>query len=129
MSLLQIRRFVVIVFLVTCNNLIAQDLLPLGKTKLDIRPTDVIIWEGVQALQSKDGQFLVGLRLSTKDKFSIYKSRLEFEAPRPYVLSIQTEPPSRMQDDPVDGGQTEVYDGGDFELKLTGQPWTDAKTL
>jgi thiol:disulfide interchange protein DsbD len=117
----------IIAFLtLTVPGLEAQELELGGKTRLDIRPNDVIIWEGVQAVQDRDGHLLVGLRLSTKDNFAIYKSRLEFRAPGDFIVSIKTAPAPRLQEDPMGEGQVEVYDGGDFEIELTGtQKYTE----
>lgn len=104
----------------------AQDLDPNAKTRLDIRPNDVIIWEAVQAVQDRPGHLLVGLRLRTKDNFAIYKSRLELRAPGDFIVAIKSAPPARLQDDPMGEGQVEVYDGGDFEIELTGtQKYTE----
>jgi thiol:disulfide interchange protein DsbD len=97
-----------------------QELDPGGKTRLDIRPNDVIIWEGVQAVQDRDGHLLVGLRLRTRDNFSIYKSQLQLRAPGDFIVAIKTTPTPRLQQDPMGEGQVEVYDGGDFEIELTG---------
>jgi thiol:disulfide interchange protein DsbD len=116
-----------IVFLtLTVPSLEAQDLGLDTKTRLDIRPNDVIIWEGVQAVQDRDGHLLVGLRLRTKDNFAIYKSRLELRAPGDFIVSIKSAPAPRLQEDPMGEGQVEVYDGGDFEIELTGtQKYTE----
>jgi thiol:disulfide interchange protein DsbD len=106
----------------------AQEFDPTGKTRLDIRPNDVIIWQAVQAIQDRDGHLLVGLRLSTKDSFSIYKTRLEFRPPSGFMVNIKSAPPSRQQEDPMGEGMIEVYDGGDFEIELTGtQRFTESQ--
>jgi thiol:disulfide interchange protein DsbD len=107
--------------------LVAQDLELGGNTRLDIRPNDVIIWEAVQAVQDRDGHLLVGLRLRTKDNFAIYKSRLQIGAPGDFIVAIKTSPEARLQEDPMGEGQVEVYDGGDFEIELTGtQKYTES---
>ncbi|WP_176736927.1 protein-disulfide reductase DsbD family protein [Oligoflexus tunisiensis] len=107
--------------------LVAQEFDPDGKTRLDIRPNDVIIWEGVQAVQDRDGHLLVGLRLRTKDNFSIYKSRLKVQARGGFIASIKSAPTPRLQEDPLGEGQVEVYDGGDFEIELIGtEKYTDS---
>jgi thiol:disulfide interchange protein DsbD len=106
--------------------LVAQEFDPGGKTRLDIRPNDVIIWEGVQAVQDRDGHLLVGLRLRTKDNFTIYKSRLKVEARGGFITAIKTAPTPRLQEDPLGEGEVEVYDGGDFEIELVGtERYTD----
>ncbi len=124
-----IRLLICMMALLTLSvpGLEAQELDPGGKTRLDIRPNDVIIWEAVQAVQDRDGHLLVGLRLSTKDNFAIYKSKLELRAPGDFIVSIKSAPAPRLQEDPMGEGQVEVYDGGDFEIELTGtQKYTES---
>lgn len=121
MKFLRLLMSTLVFLAISAPCLSAQDLDPSGKTRLDIRPNDVIIWEGVQALQDKDGHILVGLRLATKDGFSLYKNKLQVKGPGDFIVAIKSAPEGRMQDDPMsDGEKTEVYDGGDFEIELTG---------
>lgn len=106
----------------------AQEFSPdaIGKGNTDIHPTDVIIWNPIQALADDKGHVSVGLRLETRDQFSIYKAKLELRGPAGYSLAIKTEPPARKQEDPMGEGEIEVYDGGDFEVALTGnRPYTE----
>ncbi|RYZ59078.1 MAG: hypothetical protein EOP07_05200 [Proteobacteria bacterium] len=98
----------------------AQEFDPLGKTATDIHPTDVIQWTPVQALSDGKGHLLVGLRLETKDQFTIYKNKLEVRGPNGYSIAIKSAPESRKQMDPMGEGETDVYFGGDFELELIG---------
>jgi thiol:disulfide interchange protein DsbD len=116
-----IRYLRVISFLLFgAGRLYGQSLEIKGPADLDIHPTDVIIWQGVQALSMPDGRLMIGARLTTKDGFSIYQKRLTFEGPSGYGLRLATEPPTRMQDDPMGDGPVAVYDGGDFEIELKG---------
>lgn len=92
----------------------------------DINPTDVIIWNGINATADDQGNVNVSLRLETRDNFSIYKSKLELRGPSGYSLAVKTEPIARKQDDPLGEGIVEVYDAGDFELSLKGdKAYTD----
>lgn len=98
-----------------------------GKGDIDIHPTDVIIWNPIQALADDKGRLSVGLRLETRQQFSIYKAKLELRGPNGYALSVKNEPPARRQQDPMGEGEIEVYDGGDFEIELVGQrPYTES---
>lgn len=96
----------------------AQELLLPGKGQSDIHPSDVIIWSAAQAIAEADGRILVGLRLTTRENFSIYKDKLTIEGPSSHSLRIVSEPPSRRQNDPMGEGEVDVYDGGDFEVEL-----------
>lgn len=107
----------------------AQEFDPLGKGATDIHPTDVIQWTPVQALSDGKGHLLVGLRLETKDQFTIYKNKLEFRGPNGYSLSIKSAPESRKQMDPMGEGETDVYFGGDFELELIGDKPINSGTV
>ncbi len=118
-SLWTVIRYIAFLTLLT-PSLRAQGLDPNEKTRLDIRPNDVIIWEGVQAVQDRDGHLSVGLRLTTKDGFSIYKNRLEFRPPAGTSVTVKSAPEPRLQADPMSEGETEVYAGGDFEIEIIG---------
>ena len=100
-----------------------------GKAALDIHPTDVVLWTPVQALADGKGHLLVALRLATKDQFSIYKNKLEFRGPAGFSMAIKTAPDSRKQQDPMGEGETDVYDGGDFELELIGDKPLNSGTV
>lgn len=103
----------------------AQDLPLPGKGQRDIHPSDVIIWSAAQAIAEPDGRVLIGLRLSTRDNFSIYKDKLTIEGPATHSLRIISEAPSRRQNDPMGEGEVDVFDGGDFEVELKGDaPFT-----
>ncbi len=102
-----------------------QDLGLPGKEATDIDPHAVIVWDVAQAVKQADGSVLVGLRLTTHQNFSIYKSRLTFDGPSGYIPRIGTEPASRQQPDPMGEGEIEVFDAGDFELIFSGdRPYT-----
>ncbi len=98
----------------------AQTFDPNGSGATDIHPKDVIIWNPVQALSDGKGKLLVGIRLETRDQFAIYKNKLELRGPSGYSLRIANAPESRRQQDPMGEGETDVYDGGDFEIELIG---------
>ncbi len=95
----------------------------------DIHPTDVILWTPAQALSDSKGRAVVGLRLETRDQFSIYKNKLEFRGPAGYSLGVKNAPPTREQQDPMGEGLTAVYDGGDFEIELQGDRPLEGKTV
>lgn len=88
--------------------------------KLDLHPTDVIIWEPVGATREADGGISVGMRLQTKQNFSIYKKNAKFTGPAGFELQSIEAPPTKKIEDPLGEGQVEVYDGGDFILKFMG---------
>lgn len=116
--------------LTSWSPLSAQDFLGApGKAELDIQPTDVIIWSPVQALSDGKGRILVALRLETKNQFTIYKNKLELRGPNGYSLVVKTAPESRKQKDPMGEGETDVYDGGDFEIELAGGKPINSGTL
>lgn len=98
----------------------AQTFDPTASGPTDIHPKDVIIWTPVQALSDGKGHLLVALRLETKDQFTIYKNKLELRGPAGYSLAIKSAPETRRQQDPMGEGETDVYDGGEFEIELRG---------
>lgn len=88
--------------------------------KLDLHPTDVILWEAVGATQEADGSISVGMRLQTKQGFSIYKKNAKFAGPTGFELQSMEAPPTKRIIDPLEGDEVDVYDGGDFILKFMG---------
>lgn len=108
----------------------AQTFDPGGSEATDINPKDVIIWTPVQAISDGKGTLTLALRLETKDQFTIYKDKLELRGPAGYALSLKTEPATKRQKDPMGEGETDVYEGGDFEIVLKGdQPTSDTISL
>lgn len=86
---------------------------------LDLQPTDVIHWTGVQALLRDDGTVDLGLRLNTSNGFSIYKSKLKFTPPTGFSVTKVAFPKSFQQSDPLNPDQmVEVFRGGDFVVTL-----------
>ena len=97
---------------------------------LDLKPSDVIVWSGADASIETDGTITVGLRLETKQNFTIYASKLKFEAPAGLKLISQEFPETRQQIDPVEGGMTDVFYGGDFFLKFSSlEPYASEQFL
>lgn len=83
----------------------------------DIRAEDVIQWEqGTSALIHSGERVSVGLRLTTKKGFSIYKKNLSFSGPEGFSLTRVIAPTSTSLPDPLTGGLADVYQGGDFSL-------------
>jgi len=87
---------------------------------VDIQPTDVIIWTAVQANVEANGHVNVGLRLQTKNQFTIYKDKLKFAGPPGFAMIRGEFPESILQDDPLSDGQAEVYRGGNFIISFDG---------
>lgn len=81
---------------------------------LDIHPTDVIIWELVQAQRLSDGSIELGLRLSTRDNFGIYKDKLSFQGPTGFEARVLEAPESQARPDPLSDGLADLYEFGDF---------------
>jgi thiol:disulfide interchange protein DsbD len=107
----------------------AQTFDPNSSGATDIKPADVIIWTPVQALSDGKGRVLVALRLETRDQFTIYKNKLELRGPSGFAVSVASAPPTKRQIDPMGEGETDVYDGGDFEIELTGDSAPQGDTL
>ncbi|RZA20429.1 MAG: DUF255 domain-containing protein [Proteobacteria bacterium] len=107
----------------------AQTFDPSTSGATDIKPADVIIWTPVQALSDGKGRVLVALRLETRDQFTIYKSKLEVRGPSGYTARITSEPKTKRQIDPMGEGETDVFDGGDFEIELKGDAPPQSDTL
>ena len=86
---------------------------------LDIQPTDVIIWSAVQAEVTADNTIEVGLRLQTKQNFTIYSDKLSFKGPAGTELIAVAAPETRRQEDPLGKGPVDVYWAGDFVVKFS----------
>ncbi len=86
---------------------------------LDLKPTDVIIWSGAEANINKDGTIDVGLRLETKQNFTIYATKLTIAGPQGTSLIDAEYPEVRTQKDPMSDAMVDVYWGGDFLLKFS----------
>lgn len=92
-----------------------QDLFPgnMDGIDQDLHPTDVIIWQPVSGDQA--GLLVtIGVRLQTKQNFTIYKKNIQFKGPPGFELINLEAPPPMVIEDPMGEGQTEVYGGGDF---------------
>lgn len=98
-----------------------DDLEQEGQEDLDLHPTDVIHWTGIQAVVNNDDTVSVGIRLTTSRNFSIYKDKLEFLPSDGWQLESMQGPESFSQIDPLNEPATvEVYRAGDFELRFRG---------
>ena len=98
-----------------------DDLGKSGDVDLDLHPTDVIHWTGIQAVVNANDTVSVGLRLTTSRNFSIYKEKLQFIPPDGWQLESIQGPESFSQVDPLNEPATvEVYRAGDFELIFSG---------
>jgi thiol:disulfide interchange protein DsbD len=98
-----------------------DDLEKSGDVDLDLHPTDVIHWTGIQAVVNANDTVSVGLRLTTSRNFSIYKEKLQFIPPDGWQLESIQGPESFSQVDPLNEPATvEVYRAGDFELIFSG---------
>ena len=80
---------------------------------------DVIIWSGAGANIKADGSIEVGLRLETKQNFSIYAEKLKIKGPQGTELVASQMPETRRQQDPMSDEQVDVYWGGDFLLTFS----------
>jgi thiol:disulfide interchange protein DsbD len=100
---------------------------PFGGTPLDtdINPQDVIIWTGSDAREEVDGSVTVGMRLTTKNDFTIYSSKLQIIPPSGWLLTKRENPPTTQIVDPIEGKMVDVYTNGDFILVFKGPDrWT-----
>ncbi|MGE0174854.1 MAG: cytochrome c biogenesis protein CcdA [Oligoflexales bacterium] len=85
---------------------------------LDIKPTDVIHWETMDA--SKNGNTVtVPLRLRTEGGFSLYEHHVKFAGPPGWELEKKETPATRSIVDPIDQVPVNVYDGGEFVLTFS----------
>jgi thiol:disulfide interchange protein DsbD len=100
---------------------------PQGGKAQDVRPQDVVSWDGFQALESPDGKVAVTLRMSLKQDWKVYASNLKFGGPAGFDVAGVQPPPSRKFLDPISGHEVDVFDGGEFTVTYTGAPrWTGA---
>ena len=86
---------------------------------LDIKPTDVIIWQEVGA-EAEGAKVTVGLRLTTKQNFSLYVDKVKFTPPAGFELSSLKAPATSKIVDPIGGEEVSVYTAGDFILTFEG---------
>lgn len=85
---------------------------------LDLKPTDVIIWQGVAA--SINGNNIeVDLRLTTKQNFTLYVDKVTFAGPGGTKLLQVQGPPTQEIIDPVLGGKVAVWGSGEFVLNFS----------
>lgn len=81
----------------------------------DIHPPDVIQWQPVGgASRFQDGTIEVGLRMTTKQDFSLYTDKVKFKVP--YILDKVVSPSATQQIDPISEKPVSVYTGGEFFL-------------
>lgn len=89
-----------------------------GKAK-DIRPQDVIQWDGFQATADPLG-ITVGVRMSARDEWTIYAKNLSFIPPSGYTIAKVEAPKTIRQKDPISDEDVDVYAGGEFTITLAG---------
>ena len=80
---------------------LSQSFLESNTLDSDFKPKDVIIWTGQQASQDTASTYTVGLRLETKNGFSIYKSKLKIEGPAGFRITGAQYPQARTQKTPL----------------------------
>lgn len=103
--------------------------LPQVETQTDIHPADVIHWKMDHATSYPDGTVMVGLRLETKQDFSLYTDKVTFTSSSGYFLS-QIIPPKKYDHmDPVTNKTVQVYKGGEFFLLFSGLNQYQKKTF
>ncbi len=96
-----------------------------GKINTDIKPTDVIRWDGSDARELEGGMVSVGLRLTTKDDFTLYTKKVKIMGPEGWTIDKIVQPPTRTVIDPIGGATVEVYYGGDFQVTFKApSKWT-----
>jgi thiol:disulfide interchange protein DsbD len=92
-----------------------------GRLKDDIRPEDVIHWEGVGGTASSDRATIeVGLRLMTEQSFTVYKERLKFSGSSGFAPSKIEYPTSKKIVDPIEQKEAEVFESGEFLVTFVG---------
>ena len=87
-----------------------------GKINTDIKPHDVINWIGSDAREQEGGLVSVGLRLITKDDFTLYTTKVKIMGPNGWEVEALETPPTRSEIDPIGGAKVNVYYGGDFQV-------------
>ena len=85
----------------------------------DIRPQDVIQWDGFQATPDPLG-VVVGVRMTSKDDWTIYAKNLSFIPPAGYAIANIEAPKTQRQQDPISDTEVDVYAGGEFTVTLAG---------
>ncbi len=103
---------------------LALEGLPDGKAK-DIRPQDVIIWDGFQAEEQDGDKIKTTLRMTAKGDWKVYASNLKFSGPPGFTVEAIQPPPARRFMDPISNQEVDIYEGGEFTLTFSGAPrWT-----
>lgn len=97
------------------------------KPQTNIRPQDVVAWQGFDAVATSDDQVTTLFRLTLKNNWKIYASNLKFAGPPGFEIIKSTPPPSRRFLDPISGTDVDIYDGGEFELVFSGAPQWNQK--
>ena len=106
----------------------SQSFDPFKSEAADISPPDVVHWEGSFADTYDEGWLVVGLRLSTKQEFTLYQDKVSFTGPAGFDLVKTDAPPTKMQYDPISGKEVAVYSGGEFTLTFRGDKKLGPKT-
>ena len=93
--------------------------------QVNIRPQDVVEWQGFDANEDSEYKVTAFFRLNLKNNWKIYRSNLQFKGPPGFTVSKIAPPPSRKFMDPVSQKEVDVYEGGEFEVLFVGAPrWT-----
>ncbi len=101
-----------------------------AKIARDIKPQDVIQWQGLAAEYKVDSQqTTITLQLSTKQSFTIYSDKLEWLAPFGFTTSVLSTPATSRQRDPISLKDVDVFTGGEFKVLLTGELPAEATSI
>ena len=93
------------------------------KTDTDINPADKVEFQGTGAQLDPTGKVTIGLRLITRDNFSLYVEKVSFKGPEGFTTAGPKGAKTRRLMDPISAKEVEVYDSGEFEID-TRQPNT-----
>ncbi len=99
------------------------------KPQANIRPQDVVTWQGFDAVETTADHVTALFRLTLNNSWKIYASNLKFGGPPGFSVSKVTPPPARRFLDPMSGQEVDVYEGGEFEIIYSGAPRWNQKAF
>jgi thiol:disulfide interchange protein DsbD len=88
----------------------------------NIRPQDVVQWQGFDAMEDPTYKVTVLFRLNLKSTWKVYTSNLKFSGPPGFSIDRVTPPPSKKFMDPISNKEVDIYEGGEFSVVLSGAP-------
>lgn len=102
-----------------------QPFAPKDQGQHNVRPQDVVQWQGFEATEDQLLKVTVLFRLNLKSSWKVYASNLKFAGPPGFVTDQVNPPAAKKFMDPISNKEVDIFEGGEFSVVFTGAPRWD----